>query len=188
MNKRMMVAGLALLFAAAMFTQAKPNRTGRSDYNGKTLLKPTRPTGRSLYLDYDPAFVFSIGKSHHQFELTTEQLRQLRDLVLKFQEALPKEREVAQQAREELEKVMSTENPDEETIQRIADRAIVADSALLRGRLQFWLELRQRFGRTVFDKIQQTIYRHQRGLEEPVAKSANDEIFPAQKTELPAKD
>ena len=188
MNKYILVAGLALPLATALVTQAKPDQAERSRNSDKALLKPTRPPERSLYLDYDPAFVFSIGKTHHQFELNVEQLRQLRELVLKFQDAMPKERQVAQQARDELEKVMNATNHDEETIQRVADRAIVAESVLLRGRLQFWLELRQRMGRDVFEKIQQTIYRHQHRIEDHTPKSTTDEIFPAKRPELPAKD
>jgi hypothetical protein len=188
MNKHMLVLGLALLLTTGFLVQAKPDRTERSTRSDKALLKPTRPPGRSLYLDYDPAFVLSIGKSHHQFDLKPEQIRQLHSLVLKFQEALPKERAVAQQARDELEKEMNAEKPDEAVVQRIADRASVAEAVLLRGRLQFWLELRQKFGREVFEKIQQTIYRHLNRIEEPVAKFGNDEIFPAKKPELPAKD
>ena len=182
------LAGLLLLLILPVFAPAKPDRPERSNHNDKALLKPTRPPERSLYLDFDPAFVLAMGKSHHHFELSAEQLRQLQGLVLKFQEAMPKEREVAQQAREELEKAMSAEKCDAELILRIADRAIVAESVLLRGRLQFWIELRQRMGCEVFEKVQQTIYRHLNRIEEPVTKSATDDIFPAKKPELPAKD
>ena len=183
MNTHRLLSGLILIAVAAYWVQAKPDRAG-----DQALLKPARPAARSLYLDYDPNVVFTIGKAHHQFGLAPEQLRQLRELVLKFQNEIPKEREVAQQARAELEKVMIADKPDADEIQRLSDRAIIADSALQRSRLQFWIELRQRFGRDGFEKIQQTIFRHQHGLEDAAPKSANEEIFPAQQPELPAKD
>jgi hypothetical protein len=185
MKKSFVLVACALLLATSLEATAKPERVVRND---KALLKPTRPPGRSLYLDFDPAIVLAIGKSRQRFELSAEQLRQLQNLVAKFQEALPKEREVAQQARDELEKLMAAEKTDEQAIQRAADRAIVAESVLLRGRMQFWLELRQRFGGDVFEKIQQTCYRHLNRSAEPAAKSANDDIFPAKPPELPAKD
>jgi len=188
MNTHLLMAGLLVLALTASLAQAKPDRAERLKRADRVILKPAKPATRSLYLDFDPNIVLVIGKSHHQFELMPEQLRQLHELVQKFQSELPKEREVAQQAREALEKVMSADKPDEEEIQRISDRAILADSALQRGRMQFWVELRQRFGKDVFEKIQQTIFRHQHGLEDAAPKSANDEIFPAQKPELPAKD
>ena len=188
MNKFILMAGLIGSIGLAPLVGAKPDKAERTNHADRALLKPAKPTARSLYLDYDPNIVFVIGKSHHQFGLTGEQQRLLRDLVLKFQNEMPKEREVAQQARDELEKVMSAEKPDEAEIQRISDRAIIADSALQRGRLQFWIELRQRFGKDVFEKVQQTIFRHQHGIEDTAPKSANDEIFPAQKPQLPARD
>ncbi|MCX7006187.1 MAG: periplasmic heavy metal sensor [Kiritimatiellaeota bacterium] len=188
MNQHILLAGLVVMAMSAPLVWAKPDRAERPNHAARELLKPAKPAARSLYLDYDPNIVFVIGKTHHQFGLTVDQLRQLHELVLKFQNEMPKEREVAQQAREELEKVMSTEKPDEAVIQKISDRAIMADSALQRGRLQFWIELRQRFGKDVFEKVQQTIFRHQHGIEDATPKSANEEIFPAQKPELPAKD
>ncbi len=185
MPKNFWLLACALLLAAPPAAPAKPERTAHND---KVLRKPSRPPGRSLYLDFDPAIVLGIGKSHRHFDLTPEQLRQLSALVLKYQEAQPKEREVAQQARDELEKLMSAEKPDAEAIQKVADRAIVAESVLLRNRVQFWLELRQRFGPAVFENIQQTSYRHLNRTAEPPAKSANDDIFPSKRPDLPAKD
>ena len=188
MNKLFLLAGLGVSLMAAPWVHAKPDKAERASHAARVVLKPAKPAARSLYLDYDPNIVFVIGKAHHQFGLTTEQQRLLRDLVLKVQGAMPKEREVSQQAREELEKVMSSGKPDEAEIQRISDRAIIADTALQRGRLQFWIELRQRFGKDVFENIQQTIFRHQHGLEDAAPPSPGAEIFPARKAELPAKD
>ena len=185
MNQRILWAGCAVFVAATLCGQAKPDRPSHAD---RVLLKPAQPAVRSLYLDFDPNIVFVIGRAHHQFGLTPEQLQQLHALVQKYQTVMPKEREVAQQAREELEKVMGAAQPDGAEIQRVSDRAIVADSALQRDRLQFWIELRQRLGKEVFEKIQQTIFRHQHGLEDAAPKSANAEIFPAQNIELPAKE
>jgi len=181
-------AGCLALAAAPLWGQAKPDRAEQPNHADQALLKPAKPATHSLYLDFDPHIVLVIGKTHHQFGLTPEQLQQLHALVQKYQTVMPKEREVAQQAREELEKVMRATQPNEEEIQRVSDRAIIADSALQRDRLQFWLELRQRFGKDVFEKIQQTIFRHQHGLEDAAPKFANDEIFPAKNIELPAKE
>lgn len=179
---------LVTLMAGLSLALAKPERVEKNSATPKQLLKPAKPPTRSLYLDCDPNIVFTVGKATREFGLTPDQFRQLRELVLKFQGEMPKEREVAQQARIELEKVMGNDQPDETEIQRISDRAISADSFLQRGRLQFWIELRQRFGKDVFDKIQQTIFRHQHRLEEEPPKSAIAEIFPAKQPALPAKD
>ena len=184
MNKFILLAGIIAGVALVPLAGAK-DHAGRAE---RAAVKPAKSAARSLYLDYDPNIVLVIGKSHHQFGLTTEQQKLLHELVVKFQGEMPKEREVAQQAREELEKVMSAEKPDESEIQRVSDRAIIADSTLQRGRLQFWIELRQRFGKDCFETIQQTIFRHQHGIEDAAPKSATAEIFPTQKIELPAKE
>lgn len=188
MNKTMLLAGLIAGVVLVQPADAKPDKTERSKHAERAVVKPAKPAARSLYLDYDPNIVLVIGKTHHQFGLTAAQQKLLHELVVKFQGEMPKEREVAQQAREELEKVMSAEKPDETEIQRVSDRAISADSTLQRGRLQFWIELRQRLGKDCFETIQQTIFRHQHGLGEVAAKSATAEIFPTQKIELPAKE
>jgi Spy/CpxP family protein refolding chaperone len=190
MNQRILRAGCVAFACAAVAVgvQAKPDKAERPKHTDRVVLKPAKPAAHSLYLDFDPNIVMVIGKAHHQFGLTADQLQQLHKLVQKFQTMMPKEREVAQQARAELEKVMSAEKPDEVEIQRVSDRAIIADSALQRGRLQFWIELRQQFGKEVFEKVQQTIFRHQHGLADAAPQTMSAEIFPIQKVQLPAKD
>lgn len=184
MKKCILLFGVLVLFAAALLVHAAPGADG----DKKGGWKQTGRLFRSLYLDVDPMQILTQRQAIKQFELTDEQIREVRSLGSKYQNSLPKERSVSQEARGELEQAMSAESIDENTVQKIAERAILADAALERVRLQFWLEIRQRLGQETFDKIRQVAAKRMRGGEADETKRPTNDIMPPQKQQLPAKD
>lgn len=128
-----------------------------------------------------------IAVAGRQASITDEQSRELRSLGARHQNALIKNRGVAQAAREDLERAMVQEPRDASALRKMAESAILADAAATRTRLQFWLEARQRLGKEPLTKIRQALAKH---LHDSAAEEASQrtDIVPAQATQLPAND
>ena len=180
MKKRYLIIGLVFVTIAGWYVEAKSSNNG-----SKKGWRQTGHTMRSLYLDFDPAV--ALGSMHKQIGLTDEQIRELRSIEAHQHDELVKDRSVAQDAREELDRAMSQEPPEENTIRKSAERAILADAAAARARLQFWLEARQRLGKEPVTKIRQAMAKHlhDNAVDEP---QNTTDIVPPQKPQLPAKD
>jgi len=180
MKKCYLVVGLIFIILAGLYAEAKSSSSG-----SKKAWRQIGHTVRSLYLDIDPAV--TLGGLQKQISLTDEQVRELRSIEAHHHDELAKGRGVAQDAREELDHAMSQEPPDEGAIQKIAERAILADAAVERARLQFWMEARQRLGQEPLIKIRQAMAKHLHDNSEGESKNTTD-IAPAERSQLPAKD
>lgn len=180
MKKRTLFIGLVLIGIIALCVDAKSGNGGGK----KSWKQAGRPT-RSLYLDFDPAR--AIVGAHKQVGLTEEQIRELRSIEAHHHDELTKGRGAAQDAREELDRAMNQEPPDENTIRKSAERAILADAALVRARLQFWIEARQRLGKEPLMKIHEVMAKHLHDSTDDEPQNTTD-IMPPQRPQLPAKD
>ena len=180
MKTKGIVISLLITVVAVLFVQA---RSG-GENSKKAWRQGTHPM-RSLFLDIDPSL--ALGSAHKQSGFTDEQSRELRALEARHHDELIKGYGVAQDAREELERVMDREPLDESAVLKISERAILADAAVERARMQFWLEARQRMGKELLTKIRQTQGKHLRDIIEDEAAPSHG-ITPPQKPQLPLKD
>ena len=181
MKTKGILISLLIAVVAVFFVQARSGGEG----NKKAWRQGTHPD-RSLFLDIDPSLAISTA-SKKQSGFTAEQSRELRSLEARHHDELIKGYGVAQDAREELERMMDREPLDESAVLKISERAILADAAVERARMQFWLEARQHMGKELLTKIRQTQGKHLHEISEDEA-SPNHGITPPQKPQLPLKD
>lgn len=180
-EKALHVHGLLLMTLAVIWVNAKSG----NESGGKKSWRQAIHTIRNLYLDIDPALV--IISANRQTNFTDEQIRELRSLATRYQDTLAKNRGIAQDAREELDRAMLQDPLDENTVRKASERAILSDAASTRTRLQFWLEARQRLGKEPLTKLRQAMAKHLHSAIED-ERSGSSEIIPPQKPQLPAKD
>lgn len=181
MKKNIVILGLLL----ALTTAAPGNAKAGGEGSGKKSWRQAMHTTRNLYLDVDPALV--IVAVNRQTNLTDEQIRELRSLATRYQDTLAKNRGIAEDAREELERAMLQDPLDEEAVRKATERAILSDAASTRARLQFWLEARRRLGKEPLTKLRQAMAKHLHSTIEDKS-SSSPEIIPPPKPQLPAKD
>jgi Spy/CpxP family protein refolding chaperone len=181
MKKSSFILSLFLVIAVAVSVNAKSDGEGSGKKNWRQAMHSTR----NLYLDVDPALV--IVSVNRQTNFTDEQIRELRSLATRYQDTLAKNRGIAQDAREELDRAMLQDPLDENAVRKATERAILSDAASTRTRLQFWLEARQRLGKEPLTKLRQAMAKHLHSTIEDKS-PGGPEIIPPQRPQLPAKD